>query len=153
MFPCEKSCVNAVHLENKSSMTHCLFKSLFHQVFCGVFLPQTEYGVQTKKKVYSKMLPFASRYLKGERRLICIWNSSPEHCLPRSLISPAVRRDCTCSHSLPQNEVQYQEGCKGLMRCSQGSFTTCAFCFCLQVQNCCWREEIYMNKSSEVKHS
>lgn len=129
MFPCKKSCVKVVHLEDKSSMTHCVFKSLFYQVFYGVFLPRTENGVQIKKKVYSKVLPFASCHLKREQRLICIWNSSLE-CL-KSLTPPALRSDCTQSCSLPQNTVQYQAACKGLMRCSQRSFTTCAFCFCL----------------------
>lgn len=51
MFPYKKSCVKAVLLRNKSSMAHCLFKSPFYHVFCGVFLPQTEYCIQMKKKI------------------------------------------------------------------------------------------------------
>lgn len=52
MSPCKKSCVKAVLLGNKSFMAHCLFKSLFYQAFCGVFLPQTEYCIQMKKKKF-----------------------------------------------------------------------------------------------------
>lgn len=138
-----------------SSMAHHLFKSLFYQAFCGAFLPQTEYCIQMGKEKKKSLFKHASFYFtlpKGEWK-VCTWNSFLEHCLPQSLTSPALRRDSPQSCSLPQNVVQHQEGCKGLMRCSQGSFTTCALCFCLQVQNCCCREEIYMNKSSEVTHS
>lgn len=125
-----------------------LFITCFVESFC--------LKLNTASKWKKKLFKHASFYFtlpKGEWRLVCIWNSSLRHCLPQNLTSPALRRDSLQSCSLPQNVVQHQEGGKGLMRCSQGSFTAYTLHFCLQVQNCCCREEIYMNESSKVKHS
>jgi len=122
VFPCNKSSVKSVLLDNQSFITHCLFQCLFYWAFCvvGVFLPRTDFCAQNKKNkksfLYSNMLPFGSFTLFDRGRKTCIhteflvvaaWAfsscSQVQNCCREERRNLARR--CVCSYHLHEQKV------------------------------------------------